>query len=162
YNQIQDSGTNLPKRRILDCEPAGACVDDPANDRTKITATGGGGGGTPGSPASSVQYNSAGTFAGDAALLWDATNKVLGLTGVAARPAGGGAVCLPRGSDLLHATLLVGGNVMLQGAGFCSVLKRDATLSSDPSFFGTPPTNCTDPCPGGSCSAGLCSGGSRA
>ena len=63
YNQIQDSGTNLPKRRILDCEPAGACVDDPANDRTKITATGGGGGGTPGSPASSVQYNSAGTFA---------------------------------------------------------------------------------------------------
>src|SRR6059058_497828 len=47
YNQIQDSGTNLPKRRILDCEPAGTCVDDPANNRTKITATGGGGGGAP-------------------------------------------------------------------------------------------------------------------
>src|SRR5213596_2066607 len=58
----------------------------------------------------------------------------------AAAVAGGGIVYLPCGTYLLQATLLIGDNVTLQGAGFCSVLKRDATLSSDPSFIGSPPS----------------------
>src|SRR5437763_7753967 len=60
----------------------------------------------------------------------------------AADTAGGGLVYLPCGTYLLQATLLVGDNTTLAGAGLCSVLKRGTTTSSDPSFFGSPPS-CT-------------------
>jgi hypothetical protein len=44
YNQIQSNGTNLPRRKVLNCSTNVTCTDDPANGRTTITATGGGGG----------------------------------------------------------------------------------------------------------------------
>lgn len=44
--------------------------------RDKIESMGGGGG-TPGGSDTQVQYNSSGSFAGDAEFVWDATNKVL-------------------------------------------------------------------------------------
>lgn len=46
-------------------------------------SSGGGGGGTPGAPSGSIQFNSAGTFAGDSELTWDNTGKILGLNGLA-------------------------------------------------------------------------------
>lgn len=44
---------------------------------------GGGGGGSPGGPSGSIQFNSAGTFAGDAQLEWDSTGKFINLNGLA-------------------------------------------------------------------------------
>ena len=44
-------------------------------------AAGGGGGGTPASPTGSVQFNNAGSFGGDTNLVWDNTNKWLGIGG---------------------------------------------------------------------------------
>lgn len=44
---------------------------------------GGGGGGSPGSPSGSIQFNSGGTFAGDAELLWDSSGKFINLNGLA-------------------------------------------------------------------------------
>lgn len=48
--------------------------------------TGGGGGGTPGSPTSSIQFNNAGAFGGDAQFLWDNIGKVLNLNGLSISP----------------------------------------------------------------------------
>lgn len=43
---------------------------------------------TPGSPTTSVQFNNAGSFAGDSNLVWDNTNKFLGIGAVAQDPLG--------------------------------------------------------------------------
>ena len=122
----------------------------------------------PGGGTTQVQFNNAGVFGGDADFIFNGTQvtlqawdkgggcfnpKAYGALGNdtgddsvpiqaaldAADTAGGGTVCLPVGTYRLQATLLVGDNTTLAGAGSGTILKRDMTASSNPSFFGSPP-----------------------
>lgn len=48
-----------------------------------VQGSSGGGGGTPGGSTTQIQYNSSGSFAGDAGMTYNATNKTLTLAGAA-------------------------------------------------------------------------------
>lgn len=72
YDTIQDEGSPLVKRAILNFIGAGVtAVDNPGSSSTDITiGGGGGGGGSPGGIPGQVQFNSAGSFGGDAGLTY--------------------------------------------------------------------------------------------
>lgn len=53
------------------------------NGTSWVDVSSGGGSTSPGSPSGSIQFNNAGTFAGDSELTWDNTGKILGLNGLA-------------------------------------------------------------------------------
>ena len=51
-----------------------------------------------------------------------------------AEAAGGGIVFLPCGTYLIKRAILLGDNVTLQGSGPCTVLRRDTTVSGEPTY----------------------------
>ena len=115
---LENSGTPLGRINVLDCQAGITC------SRSGLTGTITTGG--------STQTVSCANATTDSATIQTALDAV--------DAAGGGIVQIGCGTCLLQATLLVGDNTILEGAGFCTVLKRDTTLSSDPSFYGTPPS----------------------
>lgn len=96
---------------------------------------GGSGSGTPASPASSVQFNNAGAFGGDAALTWDNTNKRLGI-GTAAPVA---PLHLSNGTtpeaSLITTTDKILSSFENTSAGFTAIVASNAT--NRPVFKGT-------------------------
>lgn len=87
YATVQDEGSALTARTILNFAGAGvSCADD----TTRTTCTIAGGSGSPGSPTSSLQYNNAGAFGGITGVLSDGAYMMhVGTTTHPAAPAAG-------------------------------------------------------------------------